>query len=95
MFLKAVYYVHPILESLIFLHNMEIIRIIRRKKIWRIRMVGQSTNRIFRGKIDVSWEQIWGISGFFMRVGSIINGDGGGCKDELQDSSVKGLLKQS
>ena len=69
MFPKAVSSVDPTFERHIFLHNMESIRIIRRKEIWRIRRGGQSTNIIFRGNRDGSWEQIWGIAGSFMRGG--------------------------
>ena len=76
MFPTAVSSVHPTLERHIILHNMESIRIIRRKEIWRIISGGQSTHRNIRGNIDGIWEQIWGISGSFMRVGSIINCDG-------------------
>ena len=72
MFPTTVSSVQPTLESYIFLHNMESIRIIRRKEIWS----GQSNNIVYRGNIDGSWEQIWRILGSFMRSGSIINGDG-------------------
>ena len=64
------------LDIHIFIHNMDSISTIRRKEIWRIRRGGQSTNRIFRGKIDGIWEQSRGISVSFMRTGSIINGNG-------------------
>ena len=73
---REVYSVHPTLERHIFNNNMESIRIIRRKDIWLIRRGGKSTNIISRGNIYGIWEQIWVISGSFMRAGSIISGDG-------------------
>ena len=76
MFTKTVSAVHPTFQRHIFLHNMESIRIISMKDIWKIRRGGQSTNRIFIGNRDGSWEQIWSILGSFMWGGSIINGDG-------------------
>ena len=69
-------YFHATKENNIFTHNMESIRIIRRKKIFRIRRVSQSNKIIVRGNIDVSWEKIWGILRSFMRVGSIIKNNG-------------------
>ena len=61
---------------LVFLYNMESIWIIIRKDIWKIRRGGKITNRIFRGNIYCILENIWGITGYFMKVGSIINGNG-------------------
>ena len=76
MFPTEVSSINSTLERHIFLHNMESIMTTRRKEIWRIRRGVKSTNIIFRCSIYGSWEQIWGVSGFFMRVGSITNGDG-------------------
>ena len=76
MFPTEVSSVDPTFEIHIFLNNMESIRIIRRKDIWKIRRGGQSNTIIFIGNGDGRWEQIWGISGSFMRARSTINGDG-------------------
>ena len=75
MFPTEVSHFHPSKVRIVFPHNMERIRIIRKKEIRRIRTGGQSTNRIFRGNRDGSWDQKWGISGSFMKAGSIINGN--------------------
>ena len=77
MFHTTVSSVESTFQRHIFLQNMESIRIISSKDIWQIRRGGQGTNRFFRGKRNVSWEQIWGISGSLMQGGrSIINGNG-------------------
>ena len=76
MFSIVVSSVHPNSDRNIHIHNMESIRIISRKEIWRIRRDGQSNNSILRGNIDGSWDQIWGISGSLFQAGSIIKGNG-------------------
>ena len=76
MFPTAVSDFPPFAVRLIFIHNMESIRVIRSNYIWRIRRGGQSNKRTFRGNRDGSWDQIWGIPGSFMREGSIINDNG-------------------
>ena len=78
VFPRAVSSFHPDTVRLVFTHCMGRVRIIRRyeKESWRIIRGVQSTNIIFRGNRDGSWEHIWGIAGSFMRAGSIINGDG-------------------
>ena len=76
MFTTALSYFHPTKERYIFLHDMEIIKIIIRKEIWRIIRRGQITNIISIENIEGSWEHICGIMGSFMQEGSITNGDG-------------------
>ena len=78
MFPGAVSSFHPDMLRIIFIHVMRRVRIIisQEKELWRIRRGGKSTNIIFRGNINGSWNQIWGISGYFMRAGSIINDNG-------------------
>ena len=76
MFPRALSSVDPNFQRHIFFRNMDSFRTIISKDIWQIRRGGQSTNRVFRGNRYGSWEHIWGIAGYFMRSGSIINGDG-------------------
>ena len=91
-FTAAVSSSDPTFESQTFLHNMDSIRVIIRKEIWRIRRGGQIPNRIFRGNRDGIWDQIWGISGYFMWVGYIINGDGRWMKIWATKISCKGII---
>ena len=76
VFSTAVLYLHPTFYRHIFLHNMQSIRIIRRKDIFPIRRSGQMNKRIFQDNRDDSWDQIWGIAGYLMWTGSVINGNG-------------------
>ena len=76
MFPTSLYSFQPSKEIHIFLQDMESIKITRRKEIWIIRRGGQSTKRILRENRSGSLDQIWGIAGYFMRVGSIIKGNG-------------------
>ena len=45
------------------------------KKLWGIGGGGQYTNGLFRGNINVSWKGITDIPGYFVRAGTIINGN--------------------
>ena len=56
-------------------HNMESIRITRRKEIRKIRRGGKSNKIFFRGNRDGRWEHIWGIEDSFMQAGSITKGN--------------------
>ena len=78
LFPRAASYSHPDTVRLISLYCMVRVRIVKRQEIesFQIRRGGQSTNIIFRGNINGSWKQIWGIAGSFIRAGSIINGNG-------------------
>ena len=93
IFSTSVSNVDPTFERHIFLHNIESIRIIRRKKIWWFIRVGQITNRTFRGNIDGIWERISGTSGYFMWVGSIINVDGRYMQIWATKISFKGIIE--
>ena len=93
MFTTEVFYVEPTIKRNIFLHNTETSRSISRKEIWRISRSGQSTNIIFRGNRDGSWGQIWGLSGSFMRAGSIINGDGRYMQIRATQFICKGIIE--
>ena len=76
MYPTAVSSVEKTVHRQTFLQNMDIFLNISRKDIWKIRRGGHGTNRVFRGNINGSWEQIWGITGSLSQGGSIINGDG-------------------
>ena len=93
MFPKSLSSVDPTFGRHVFIHKMESIRIIIRKKIWKIRGGGQSTTMIFRGNRDGRWEHIWCVSGSFMQEGSIINGDGRYKKIWGTKISCKGIIE--
>ena len=93
MFPTTVSSVQPTFQRNGFLHNMDNIRIIIRKDICWIRRGVKSTNIIFRVNRDGIWEQIWGISGYFIRGGSIINGDGRKMHIRAAIISCKGIIE--
>ena len=95
MFSTAVPPFHPIKEIHILLHNMESIKIVIRKEIWRIRRGGQRIKIIFRGNRDGSWEQIWGIAGSLCKWGLSSKVMRGRFKDGIPNSSIKELSNQS
>ena len=95
MFPATVSSVESTFQRHFFLQNMDSIRIVSSKDIWRIRRGGQGTNRFFRGNIDGSWEQIWGTSGSLLQGGLSSMVMGGICIAGLPQSAVNGLFRQS
>ena len=86
---------HPTKDSDIHLHNMESIRIIRRKEIWRIRRGGQST-KIISEAIEILSGSRYGVyRAILCGRGLSSKVMGGRFKARLLKSYVKGLLKQS
>ena len=77
-FPRALSSFHPSTVRIIFLLLMAMVGIIRSyyRDLWRIRRCGQSTNTFFRVNRYGSWKQIMAIAGYFIQVGSIINGNG-------------------
>ena len=91
VFSTAVYYLRPVILSLVLLRFVEIVRIIIRKEIWIIRRGWQSTERISEATemADGSRSRVlrrWGLS-------SILMGDR--FRSELPKSAARELLKQS
>ena len=78
IFPRAVSPFHPATASLIFISGMGRVRIIimQQKQTCLIRRHGQIIKIIFRGNRYGIQENIWGISGSFMWLGSIINFNG-------------------
>ena len=60
----------PDMASIVTHDGMLSVRIIRIQdtKLWGFRRGGQCTNRVSRGRINVRWKWIRGISGFFGQV---------------------------
>ena len=79
MFPSAVSYFYPAMEMIIFLHGVEMVRIIRKKEneSWLIIWVVQFTNRVFRVNRNSICNQIRVITGSFILAGSIVKGTGG------------------
>ena len=75
MFPTAISSFKPTKERHIFLHNMEIIRIIIMKEIWRIRRVVKVLTYFYK-KQRCQLGADLGYGGIFIQVGSIINGNG-------------------
>ena len=94
MYPTAVSSVDTTVHRQTFLRNMEIFLTISRKDIWQIRRVGEGTNRVFRGNINGSCEQIWGITGVIQRGGLSSMVVGVRFIAGLPQSAVNGLLKQ-
>ena len=67
----------PATERVVTHDGMLSVRIIRiqDKELWGVKRGGKRTSRVSRGNRNGSWKRMIGISGYFVRAGTIINGN--------------------
>ena len=68
---------YPGMKRVLIHYVMLSVRIIRiqDKELWGVKRGGKRTSRVSRGNRNGSWKRMIGISGYFVRAGTIINGN--------------------